>query len=187
VESLVPGRDSGSSASSEAREAQRPFPREREHESSNGQAADSGVARDPRAEFELGDPRVPSREAPPEPEVREPVDEPAGATAAGAQAPEAAGEADHIDTDATLVESFAEPGAEDGAGAQIRIEEPWEGYGDLNAADVIGRLEQASPAELAAVELFEAATKQRTTVLSAAERQLKARTADAQQSSGSPG
>ena len=59
-------------------------------------------------------------------------------------APDAAAAPEHIDTEATLVESFAEPGAEDGAGAQIRIEEPWEGYGELSAADVIARLEQAS-------------------------------------------
>jgi hypothetical protein len=188
VETFVPGHGGGT-----AHTAERPFPRERDHaESSNGRAnggapdegfprRDGEPVRDPRADFELGDPRVPSREAPPEPEVRE-APEPAGETVA--EAPAAPG---HVDVEATLVESFAESGAEDGAGAQIRIEEPWGGYGELTANDVIARLEQATAEELAAVQLFEASSKQRTTVLNAVERQLRARTAGAQRATGNPG
>ncbi|MBV9839659.1 MAG: hypothetical protein JO156_16200 [Solirubrobacterales bacterium] len=67
----------------------------------------------------------------------------------------------------------AEPGAEDGAGAQVTVAEPWEGYDDLDAPDLIGRLEGASPAELAAVELYEGGKRRRQTVLSAVERELR--------------
>jgi hypothetical protein len=48
-----------------------------------------------------------------------------------------------------LVEAVAEPGAEDGAGAQVRVAEPWDGYGGLRAADVIECLGEASAEELA--------------------------------------
>ncbi|HSO98001.1 MAG TPA: hypothetical protein VLP43_03545 [Solirubrobacteraceae bacterium] len=188
VETFMPGH--GGSAPQHA--AERPFPRERESaETSNGHAngtapvdapvEDDAPARDPRAEFELGDPRVLSREAPPEPEVRASDDLPDAAVSEVPSAPE------HLDTELTLVESFAEAGAEDGAGAQIRIEEPWEGYGELPANDVIARLKQATAVELAGVQLFEASSKQRTTVLNAVERQLKARTASAERSTGNQG
>jgi hypothetical protein len=70
------------------------------------------------------------------------------------------------------VREEAEPGAEDGAGAQVTIDEPWDGYARLNARDVIARLSGASPAELAAVTLYETAHRARQTVLSAVERQL---------------
>ena len=186
VEIFVPGH--GGTA---PQHAERPFSREREPaETSDGQAngsapvdaqvEDDAPLLDPRAEFELGDPRVASREAPPEPEVREPADLP-DAAVSEVPAPE------HLDAEVTLVESFAEAGAEDGAGAQIRIEEPWAGYGELAANDVIARLEQATAEELAAIQLFEASSKQRTTVLDAAERQLKARAASAERSTGNQG
>ena len=51
------------------------------------------------------------------------------------------------------MESFAEPGAEDGAGAAVHVEEPWKGYGRMTAAEVISRLVEASSEELAAVTL----------------------------------
>jgi hypothetical protein len=73
-----------------------------------------------------------------------------------------------------IVAEFAEPGAEDGAGAQLEIEEPWEGYASMNAGTVISRLEQADPAQLALVELYEQMHKNRQTVLSAAAKRLRA-------------
>jgi hypothetical protein len=81
----------------------------------------------------------------------------------------------HIDTDDELVEEVAEPGAEDGAGAQVRIAEPWTGYPDLRAADVISRLAAASPEELAAIEPYELSNRKRKTVIAAAQRQLTRR------------
>jgi hypothetical protein len=79
----------------------------------------------------------------------------------------------HVSAEPELVEEFAEPGAEDGAGAQIRIGEPWPGYRHLKARDVIARLSQATREELAAVELFELAGANRRSVVVAAQRALK--------------
>ena len=72
-----------------------------------------------------------------------------------------------------LVEEFAEPGAEDGAGPELHIREPWEGYREMNARDVTARLGDASAAELAAVQLYESSTRARQTILSAAARELR--------------
>jgi hypothetical protein len=54
----------------------------------------------------------------------------------------------------------------------VTVDEPWDGYAQLNAKDVIARLSGASQAELAAVTLYESAHQARQTVLSAVERQL---------------
>jgi hypothetical protein len=79
-----------------------------------------------------------------------------------------------IDDEPELVEESAEPGAEDGAGAAVEVDEPWPGYADMNANAVIARLREASAAELALVQLHEPAHKRRRTVLEAAERRLRA-------------
>ncbi len=172
VETFVPGL--GGAASNGA-EPDRPFPSQAAEER-EPVSRDEPASRDPRAEFELGDPRVSVREAPPEPEVRQP--EPA----APPDEPEVV--SGHVDTEPVLVESFAEPGAEDGAGAEVRIDPPWEDYPQLTAADVIQRLTECSAAELAAIELYEAATRRRTTVVSAVEVELKARAASAGEATG---
>jgi hypothetical protein len=97
-------------------------------------------------------PRQP-RPAPPEPlPVQEPV---------------------HVSEEPQLVQEFSEPGAEDGAGAQMTVMEPWNGYARMNARDVIERARASSPAELAAVRLYEARHRSRQTVLAAVDRQLK--------------
>lgn len=74
-----------------------------------------------------------------------------------------------------LVEEVAEPGAEEGAGAQIRIAPPWAGYDALRAADVIARLRDSDAAQLAAIELYEASHKRRRTVLQAVGREARRR------------
>jgi hypothetical protein len=79
----------------------------------------------------------------------------------------------HVSEEPELVEEFAEPGAEEGAGAQLRILEPWEGYSEMKAADVIERLASASREELAAVELYELAGRKRKSVVAAAQQALK--------------
>jgi hypothetical protein len=71
-----------------------------------------------------------------------------------------------------IVLESADAGAEDGAGAQVRVAEPWSGYDQLGARDVIERLAAATPAELAAVELYEGSKRRRKTVLAEAERRL---------------
>ena len=79
----------------------------------------------------------------------------------------------HVSEEPELVEEFAEPGAEDGAGAEVTVSEPWTGYRRLTAQDVVDRLSDATPAELAAVLLYERAHRGRQTVVSAVERQLQ--------------
>jgi hypothetical protein len=81
----------------------------------------------------------------------------------------------HVSEDAELVDAVAETGAEDGAGAQVTVAEPWDGYRQLRAADVINRLSGASSEELAAIELFELFGRKRQTVIAAAQRELSRR------------
>ncbi len=81
----------------------------------------------------------------------------------------------HVDEGAELVEEIAEAGAENGAGAQVRVAEPWDGYDLLRAADVIEGLGQATSEELAAIELYELSSRKRQTVIEAAQRELARR------------
>jgi hypothetical protein len=69
--------------------------------------------------------------------------------------------------------SFADAGAQDGAASSAHVEEPWTGYGGMNAHDVIHRLAVASTEEAAVVELYERSHGTRKTVLAAAERRLR--------------
>lgn len=80
---------------------------------------------------------------------------------------------DHVDEEPVLVAEAAEEGAEDGAGAELHVEPPWESYDQMTAADIRDRLTAATAAEAAAVELYEAAGKKRRSVLDAAERALR--------------
>ena len=80
---------------------------------------------------------------------------------------------DHVDEEPVLVAEVAEEGAEDGAGPELNVEAPWEGYDQMTAADIRDRLTAASPAEAAAVELYESAGKSRRSVLDAAGRALR--------------
>ncbi len=79
----------------------------------------------------------------------------------------------HISTEADLVAENADPGAEDGAGAEVHVAEPWEGYRQLRAADVVDRITGADSAALAAVELYELSSRRRQTVLNAVARELE--------------
>ncbi len=79
----------------------------------------------------------------------------------------------HVSEEPVVVEEVADPGVEDGAGAQIHIEEPWDGYRRMHASEVIARIDTATAAELAAVNLYESAHQARQTVLQAVERQLE--------------
>jgi len=83
----------------------------------------------------------------------------------------------HVDEGSTLVAEFAEDGAEDGVGAEIELSEPWEGYDRLHADELVDRLGAASSEELAAVVLYEHSNRKRASVIGAAERQLRARSA----------
>lgn len=108
-----------------------------------------------------------------------PAAAPAGATpatpvtpAATAAAPDAA--ADHVDREAVVVAESADAGAAEGAGPQIRIGEPWKGYGSLTAKEINDRLATASPESLAIARLYEASHRNRVTVLREIDRRMKA-------------
>lgn len=79
----------------------------------------------------------------------------------------------HVSEEPELVSEVAEPGAEEGAGAQIRVLEPWEGYAGMTARDVVARLATAKATELAAVELYERSHRSRRTVLAAVQRRRR--------------
>lgn len=78
-------------------------------------------------------------------------------------------------TEDALVAEFAEQGAADGAGPELRIEEPWPGYGAMRVNEIVDRLGAASAAAVAAVQLYEQAHRQRKGVLTATERKLAQR------------
>jgi hypothetical protein len=103
-------------------------------------------------------PRVPDVAPPPEPQPPTP-EEPV-----------------HVSEEPELVREVAEPGAEDGAGAAVTVAEPWPGYSRMTAKQVIERLTDATPAELAAVQLYESINRDRQTVRAAAARNLKSKT-----------
>jgi hypothetical protein len=67
----------------------------------------------------------------------------------------------------------AEEGAEEGAGPELEIEEPWDGYDQMTAAEIRDRLTAGTAELAAAVELYEAAGKGRSSVLEAAQSALK--------------
>ena len=106
---------------------------------------------------------------PPSRSAAAPVSPPPAPETRAAREPDAA----HVSEEPVLVEEFAEPGAESGAGAELHVHEPWSGYDQLNAKDVIARLAVASPAELAAVQLYESTNRSRQTILTAVARQLR--------------
>jgi hypothetical protein len=115
-----------------------------------------------------GAPPVPPRSEPPPPP---PPPQPAAPREEPARAPEPA----RLEPDEELVAETADPGAEDGAGAELHIEEPWPGYRSLSAPEVIDRLAAQDEAALSVVVLYESANRARKTVLRAAERELARR------------
>jgi hypothetical protein len=100
---------------------------------------------------------------------------PTPAAAAEPVAPDADAPAeDHVSREAVLVAESADEGAADGAGAQIRIAEPWDGYGKLTAKEVNDRLVGAGPESLAVARLYETANRNRVTVLREIDRRMAA-------------
>jgi hypothetical protein len=117
-------------------------------------------------------PDPPAPPAPPEARTTPPV------RSAPAPAPAPAPPPAHVSREPELVDASADPGAEQGPGATVRIDEPWAGYRQMTAPDVIDRLTGASAEELAAAALYERAHRGRKTVLAAADRELRRQTAD---------
>jgi hypothetical protein len=90
--------------------------------------------------------------------------------------PDPAAQPAHVSEEPELVREEAESGAEEGAGADVTVIEPWQGYERMTAQEVIDRLADASPAELATVRLYESGKRSRQTVLTAVDRELKRQT-----------
>ena len=79
----------------------------------------------------------------------------------------------HIDTESELVGEFAEVGAEEGAGAELHVNEPWDGYRRMRVADIRERVAVAGAEELAVTQLYEVTHGRRRSVLDAVERRSK--------------
>ncbi len=155
-----------------AEPAERPPSQRAEREPTEAKPApEPGVAPEPEPEPQSTPEPQPQSAVAPEPEPPSAVT-PEPAEAAAFDEPSEP-EPVHVSEEPTLVEEFAEPGAEEGAGPEITVDEPWDGYAHMNAKDVISRLEQASQAELAAITLYENAHQRRQSVLSAVEHQLE--------------
>jgi hypothetical protein len=113
-----------------------------------------------------------------EPEVAsEPASEPQVAAVDSAPMPEQPARPPepplHIDTEPELVAEFAEPGAEEGAGAEIHVDEPWDGYRRMRVADIRDRVAAAGAEQLAVTQLYEVTHRRRRSVLDAVERRSK--------------
>lgn len=78
-----------------------------------------------------------------------------------------------------LVGEFADPGADNGAGAQVHIGEPWSGYRHMKAPEVIDRITAEPEHVIGLVVLYERANRARRTVIAAAERELARRAVQA--------
>ncbi len=88
--------------------------------------------------------------------------------------PDPAPEPAHVEREAVLVAESADKQAADGAGAEIRVAEPWPGYREMTAADIIGRLADADAGTLAVVRLYENLHRKRVTVIRETDRRLSA-------------
>jgi len=82
--------------------------------------------------------------------------------------------AKQVDDEPIPIAESAELGAEDGAGAEVHVDPPWDGYDAMTAADIRDRLIGADAGLAAAVALYEAAGRGRVSVVRAAERRLGA-------------
>ena len=83
----------------------------------------------------------------------------------------------HVDTEPELVAESADRGAENGAGATLRVDAPWDGYSRMSAPDVIDRIAVEPTAALGVLLLYERSHRSRRTVIAAAERELARRAA----------
>lgn len=157
--SLEAARQAGSLAASALRTVAAPvLGRQRPDEEAGGSTRN----REPP-----GAPRAGDAPAPPAPRAA-PAPRPAPGSGAARPAPEPA----HVDRDAIVVAESADAGAADGPGAQIRVDEPWDGYDRLTAKDITAQLATADQAMLAVVRLYESTNRKRRTVLAEIDRRL---------------
>ncbi len=78
-----------------------------------------------------------------------------------------------VDDDPVPVAEIGGEDAAEGAGAQVRVDPPWDGYDGMTAAQVKQRLGRADREVAAAVSLYEAAGRGRRSVTEAADRRLR--------------
>jgi hypothetical protein len=120
--------------------------------------------------------------APPAPAPARPAPPPAPAARprrrSNGGAPPVAPEPAHVSEEPELVAEVADLGAEEGAGAEVHVDEPWEGYDRMSAAAIRGRLRMEGAAVAGTVRLYEAAHKGRSSVLEEAGRRTNARPSD---------
>jgi WS/DGAT/MGAT family acyltransferase len=76
------------------------------------------------------------------------------------------------DREVALVAESADPEAADGPGAEVHVEEPWDGYRRMTAAQIVERLREEPDSAAAVVQLFELQHRRRAQVLRATERAL---------------
>lgn len=81
--------------------------------------------------------------------------------------------AKQVDDSPVPVAEFGGEGAAHAAGAQIHIDEPWDGYDGMTAAQIQKRLTKANRAVVAAVSLYEGSGRGRRSVIGAADRRLR--------------
>jgi hypothetical protein len=74
---------------------------------------------------------------------------------------------DHVEQEVELVAESADAEATEPPGAQLHVDEPWEGYRRMRVDEIVGRLEGQSAEVLAAVELYETTHRHRGGVLNA--------------------
>lgn len=73
----------------------------------------------------------------------------------------------HVEDEVELVAESSDPDATEPPGAQLHVDEPWEGYRRMKVAEITAQLEGQSPEVLAAVELYEMTHRKRRGVLDA--------------------
>lgn len=81
----------------------------------------------------------------------------------------------HAEGEVVLAAEFAGSGAAEGAGAEVHVDEPWHGYRAMRAREVIDRLVAESEEAISLVLLYEHGHRRRSTVISAAQRELSSR------------
>lgn len=126
------------------------------------------------------EPRVRPAPTAPAPKPRAPVLPAAGSRERPQDPSEAPGFSSNgrVDEEVVLVSASADPGAEDGAGANVHVQKPWEGYGAMRAREIIDRVPALSDEVLSLVLLYEnTGGRARRTVIEAAERELARRSA----------
>jgi hypothetical protein len=133
-----------------------------------------GTATTPLEPRERRPSAVPTPEGGAKPEVHPPPPVPPAAADGPAIAvvPPPPG-AKQVDDDPVPVAEFGGEGAETATGAQIHIDEPWDGYDGMTAAEIQKRLNKANRAVVAAVSLYEGSGRGRRSVMGAADRRLR--------------